>query len=436
MMAPRDSTHGSGHHQPTVGQTSFTSSISSTLIGSCPWRRQRRRTTSKLKEAIWYGSLIVGTICLVWLAAAKTPLHLHSTTRRALQEPRNDDGTISSSLELKQQPKSPSKRRSAIPHILIFTHSVNLWNYSTTANNNNNMTSEESDELLALAANVHSIAERHPTAQVRFLTNDDCVASIRAFVRLVQENRSSFATTTVHIDADELIRYFHKEPRGMYKADLCRGTALYESGGVYLDVDVGVRLTPLWDVLQPATEFATVRVHRQSHYPGAFFQAFIAATPRHDVIQRYVELFVQYYRGSLQLKPGPLGVLLLKRAYDEIQAIQQLQMQEAPSTSRSSVGATNSTSQPALKTTHLNATSEIWQEILYAPQLQSSILSHVPPPVWGRRRACKFVVATAPRLPLVVPLYSRIAGSRMCPRQTNATTGWYQATVAAPLEEP
>jgi Glycosyltransferase sugar-binding region containing DXD motif len=346
---------------------------------------------------------------------------------------------------LTQPKQSPPKRHSAIPHILIFTHSVNLWNYSI--NNDNNTMTEESDELMALAANVHSIAERHPMARVRFLTNDDCVASIRSFVRLVHhETRSSFATaTTVDLDEDELIDFFHREPRGMYKADLCRGTALYETGGLYLDVDVGVRLTPLWDVLQPTTEFATVRVHRQSHYPGAFFQAFMAATPRHAVIQRYVELFVQYYRGTLQLKPGPLGVLLLKQAYDEIQAIQHQEMLETPPTtttsstdlrrtSRSMLGATISTSRPPRTTsTHLNATSEIWQEILYAPQLQSSMLSHVPPPVWGRRRACKFVVATAPRLPLVVPLYSRIAGSRMCPRQNNATSGGYQGAVA---EEP
>jgi hypothetical protein len=39
--------------------------------------------------------------------------------------------------------------------------------------------------------------------------------------------------------------------------------ALYETGGLYFDVDFGVRMN-LWYVLQPSTKFATVRVHRQS----------------------------------------------------------------------------------------------------------------------------------------------------------------------------
>lgn len=301
--------------------------------------------------------------------------------------------------------KAPAKllqHRHAIPNVFIFTHAINLltatFDYADTTPRES--LSGEQKELLALQQNVRNITALHhrnnyPTPQVRFLTDDDCMESIRAVY--------THDTAT----ASELIRYFAAETQGMYKADLCRGTALYQNGGVYLDVDLGVRLN-LWSVLKESTEFATVKVHHQSKYPGAFFQAFTAATPQHPVIYRYVELFVQYYRGTLAMEPGPLGVLLLKRAYDEIQIEQEEQQQQAAAL----------TTDP----THLNATTELWQEVLYLPKFQRSILSHVPPPKWGYRRACKFVVVVTSvptKLPLTVPFYSRIAGSRMCPSEAD-----------------
>jgi len=54
---------------------------------------------------------------------------------------------------------------------------------------------------------------------------------------------------------------------------------------------------------------------------------------------------------------------------------------------------------------------QLFQEVLY----NSKYFQNVPPPTWGSRRACKFVVVADRTFPLTVPFYSRIAGSRICP---------------------
>ena len=54
-----------------------------------------------------------------------------------------------------------------------------------------------------------------------------------------------------------------------------RGSALYEHGGFYLDVDVGVR-HDLWMDLSYETEFVTAKVHQQSNWLHHFFQELIA----------------------------------------------------------------------------------------------------------------------------------------------------------------
>ena len=285
-------------------------------------------------------------------------------------------GNVLPSIEQQQQPTTETdkhrqlrpqnhptndSRTHKIPPILIFTHYIDLLHMDENDN-------ETNDELRVLQRNVHHTIQLHPEATaIRFLTDDDCLLAIQ---RAVPE----YATI--------LTQYFRHEPTGMYKADLCRGVALYETGGLYFDVDLGVRQN-VRPILDPDTEFVTIRVHKDSLHPGGFFQAFIGVTPKHPIMKRYIEQFVQYAQHPNDVVDGPLGVLFLQRAYWE----------DPPE--------------------H----SELWQEILYHPELQQTILKEVPPPTWGTRRACKFVVATKAKLPLVVPFYSRIGGSRMCPLQ-------------------
>ena len=420
-----------------------------------------------------------------------------------------------------------------IPPIFIFTHYVNLLQtdfnvnapftttttittttVTTTTVNDSNVqqtnrkqhlnlqeryTKEELQELRVLQENVFRIIALHNnnnnnnnnnTTLVRFLTDQDCIHSIRQWayisaqrnparllsLQLPLNHNTTIRThdgSSIHpqhhhhptgdgnsntsdtrqqnaVDdaadaiANELISYFQNERTGMYKADLCRGVALYETGGIYMDIDLGIRMN-LYDVLLDTSEFVTVKVHTQSHYPGAFFQAFIAAVPYHDVIHRYIELFLLYYRRIVIIEKGPIGVILLKRAYDEIQYEQEQQLLQLQQKEGTMISVSTTTT-----STHLQQTTELWQEVLYLPQYHETIFRHVPIPTWGNnKRACKFVVVIPPthqrrqghkttttdddddnknnsknsatntsNVKLIVPMYSRIAGSRMCPKIT------------------
>ncbi|GKZ00209.1 hypothetical protein MPSEU_000973900 [Mayamaea pseudoterrestris] len=290
---------------------------------------------------------------------------------------------------------SPEKHQPIIPNIVTFTHYLNLIEVNFTREATLNKTfiaDDELDELVVLQQNVRNIIALHPTAKVRFLTDDDCRRSIANVFEQIGKKRDTNATTTS--SQLSLVDYFDKERAGMYKADLCRGAALWETGGLYFDVDLGVRMNVLTALQQTqnkrkqATTFCTVRVHEQSNRPGAFFQAFIGVTPQHAIIERYVELFWDYYRGMLpEYKNEPLGVVLLKQAMDDV-------LRHDPEAA---------------------ATIELWQEVLYRTNMKSKLEKIVPYPPWGTRRACKFIVVSSAKNPFTVPFYSRIAGSRMCP---------------------
>ena len=256
-----------------------------------------------------------------------------------------------------------------IPPILTFTYHTNL------------LTTPKSDlsdsEDVALSHNVQQITSLHPESTVHFLNDQDCLASI---------------IDTLGPDTN-LTKYFTQETHGMYKADICRGAALYQTGGLYFDIDVETRGIPLWDVIAPMTEFVTVLVHEDSNHLGGFFQAFIGVVPRHPVMKRYLELFVEYYEGRVKVE-GPLGVHFLRMAYDEVIS----------------------------KEDQENKT-ELWQEIRYSPKQ----FPEVTRSRWGKRRACQMLVVAPPmkekknditfgfeRKERVIPIFSHANGSRMC----------------------
>ena len=333
----------------------------------------------------------------------------------------------------------PTSQLHAIPKVLIFTYFKDLLSKDTLL---------DDDEERVLAANVrHSIDVMNTTKSngessslssdliVRFLTDEDCIRSLERVY-------------------PPLVPYFEQESTGMFKADMCRGSALYETGGFYLDVDVGIR-TNFWasyppGLLLPTTEFVTALVHRQSIYLNHFFQAVIGAAPQSPILYKYLEKFYQHYRSreanlrhreddrnidgksdkgdsdghdDAIVHNGPLGVILLRRAFDDVYNA----------------------------TTHSPRT-ELWQEVLYHPKLFPNL--H-PAPTWGTRRACHFVVvanvASAEQAEVAIPssrgsykhanttksnidsstsqrvgyfqipMYSRVSGTRMCPVNSNSS---------------
>ena len=343
-----------------------------------------------------------------------------------------------------------------IPKILIFTHAINLLTYEPPKNindqqhivtNNYNKTRlaekevrSEQDELLALQKNVQRTIKMHPDATVRFLTDEDCINALRA---VLGPNAP-------------LIQFFQQETQGMYKADICRGAALWETGGIYLDVDVGVRMA-LWGsnnanadnydlnnnnnkqvvLLHANTTFATNFVHRDSNYVGCFFQAFMATTPNHAITERYLHLFLLHYQGKLtkSIKKGPLGVILLRQAFDDVMILEAagengvdlllpgdteiLAVDSKPFHMLTDREKQFRLGPTTIDTTHYGRI-QLWQEVQYQPKYFPNV-----PPVPGlnnnSRRACHFVVVANKKFPLIVPFYSRIAGSRMCPAETAAS---------------
>ena len=243
----------------------------------------------------------------------------------------------------------------SIPNVLLFTYRVNLLLQET------NLTKPEE---FVLRDNVQNIIALHPGAHVRFLTDEDCVQSLH------------------NVNMSELVPFFRREKQGMYRGDVCRGAALLESGGLYFDVDLGVR-GPVWEALSPTTEFATIQVYPKSNQVGGFFQAFIAATPGHLVLREYLHVFLEYYQ-SQEVVHGFLGVLFLRKAYDRVHS-------------------------------SLRQNVELWQETKY--RKSDPRMANVSEPTWGKRSSCKFVVVTGPEPTAKVPFYSRIANSRMCPQR-------------------
>jgi hypothetical protein len=321
---------------------------------------RRRNRNSMVICFVWAALVVLGVLGVTLVL--RVPLDHESQQKGSvpvLQERHISNAT--KTIDLSTVSISP------IPKVLIFTYSKDLWSESYNLD----------DEEVVLAANIRQSVQRHsPDTQVVFLTDDDCISSLRKVF-------------------PSLISHFQNESKGMFKADICRGSALYETGGIYLDADVGVR-HDLWSQLASSTEFVTARVHRQSKWPGHFFQAILGAAPKSPIIYEYLQLFHDYYTGKEQVpSKAPLGVVLLKRAWDKVYNT----------------------------TTQLPAT-ELWQEILYHAAIFPNL---VPVPTWGTRRACHFVVVSKAHTNATaemwdakgnmfsIPAYSRIGGSRMCP---------------------
>jgi hypothetical protein len=434
------------------------------------WLRIDRKTHQRLRK-IKASSRVLGPIvfflfgwCAHWCFHATTtilflPISNNGDTAVVFHSMSNHTSTIASLSSSLSATTTTTKILSStmhthkIPNILIFTYYENLLlppppsspipplkhetvvvgNSINSSINKNDSAPTKEEELRALRKNIQHTISLHPAATIRFLTDDDCLTSIKnvvPYLNLPYAARVSSSSTSVSTDSASisastnatsvktLMEYFTAEPLGMYKGDICRGAALYETGGLYFDVDLGVRMNVFTGhgevrmdtehedissrknsssfVLNTNTEFVTVKVPLNSKDPRGFFTAFLGTTARHPILKRYLELFWLYYAHQLpsnvQLPEKSLySVMLLRHAYDEI-----LQQERESSSSAIESIAFNYSSKRSF-TVYQSKTTELWQEVYYYPQ-PPKWLAHVPPPNWGNQESCRYVVVTS--LPL------------------------------------
>ena len=268
--------------------------------------------------------------------------------------------------------KHEYQHQHVIPPIIYFTYKHNLLLPGLLTEGE---TFDEEEKVLA--DNTRNTINLHPNAEIHFLTDDECLTIIKRVMSASTLSNETETNTLAGLD-----NFFLQEKKGMLKSDVCRGAALYESGGLYFDVDLQARMN-VWDVIPLDTEFVTPLVHKKHKVKGAFFQAFIGTIPRNPVIYRYLEMFAEYYRGSREISSTKSkGVVLLRQAYDDIKS------KTEPFDFLHNV--------------------QLWQEVRYNKDAFPDV-----EPTRGKRRACHFLVEIPDRRRLV-PFYSRVKGSRMC----------------------
>ena len=104
---------------------------------------------------------------------------------------------------------------------------------------------------------------------------------------------------------------FRAEQDGSFRGDICRAAVLWLHGGLYTDVDV-VSTGDWRETLRPAgVTFATARPKNRD---GWLFNAVIAASPRHRILQMYLEGLRRFYSGNRSVPIGAQTLLGMARA--------------------------------------------------------------------------------------------------------------------------
>jgi mannosyltransferase OCH1-like enzyme len=171
-------------------------------------------------------------------------------------------------------PPSPDFK---IPRRLIFTYKSNLL---------------ETKDPLIFYDNVQKTIKMYreawsePDAPVWFLDDDDCRSALYAA-------------------KPNLVAHFDREPKGSWKADICRVAALYLTGGYYFDVDMEA-VNP-WIANHNVT-FATVDMPDTS----SFFQSFMASEKEGRVLEEALDEMLLFYenlkiRTESFIGPNTLG---------------------------------------------------------------------------------------------------------------------------------
>jgi hypothetical protein len=114
----------------------------------------------------------------------------------------------------------------------------------------------------------------------------------------------------------QLLKYFENDKKGANRSDICRIAALHESGGHYLDNDMGVmKVPPVPDGVAFASAWNDHSY--QLEVPDAMQNTFLAAAPGHPILKKALRLLLDHYRGwhSLGGIGKHLGPSVLRDAY-------------------------------------------------------------------------------------------------------------------------
>ena len=201
-----------------------------------------------------------------------------------------------------QQPAAPplDKNNIEIPLTLYFTYKLNVldgrslppgatsWDvtkqqplaWPTTANVLNVIPEETCDRgvarILGIPGNQH--------IKSKVLDSDACINIIRSLPAPL---------------GVPLTEAFSSELDSWFRADLCKGAAVYSTGGFFADPDVLFRM-PLTDFVDDHTSF--IAAIGTGHYTQ-FFQGFFGATKQHPAMYAYLELMVEFYNKEHRAKP-------------------------------------------------------------------------------------------------------------------------------------
>lgn len=173
----------------------------------------------------------------------------------------------------------------AVPHRIFFTYKINIL---------------ETKEPIEYYENVQNTIRAYrdlwneAEAPVEFLDDATC----RHYVELAYP---------------DLLPHFDREEHGAYKGDICRIAALYLKGGYYFDVDIRV--------LEPVPIASNVTFSTAVSGSGLFFQAWLAASPRHPVLSQAFEEMMAHYEEIDVATDTLMGCDTLTKAYDAVDVV-------------------------------------------------------------------------------------------------------------------